>query len=150
MISSNRTAALTDHRVAKRTCKKKRARDDRNEHPQLRWKSASYWNHICLCRIQNLTMYKMRRRTKVPYTCDKSTQFSSQIVGYNFSCQRLSTTRQYCAEPSLLMACASLQNEHTNISGLITENWISICYIDSQGEWTQITIETQKSSKQKG
>ena len=95
------------------------------------------------------TMYKMRRRTKVPYTCDKSTQFSSQTVDCKFSCQRLSTTKQYCAETALLMACASLESEHTNISGFIAEIWISICYIGHQGEWTQITIETENPPNRK-
>ena len=75
----------------------------------------------------DFTMYKMRRRTKVPYICDKSTQFFKQTVDCKCFCQTLSTTRQYCAEPALLMACASLQSKHPNIFGFIAENWISIC-----------------------
>ena len=62
-------------------------------------------------KIVIFTMYKMRRRTKVPYLCDKSTKFCTQTVGRKFFCQTLS--RRHSTVQSrryLLPALASKAN----------------------------------------
>ena len=133
----------------KRTCKKKGARDDRNEHPQLRWKSTSYWNHICLSRIQNLQCIKWDAEPKRHTHATKARNFPLKLSAVNFpvkGCRRRGSTVQ---SRRYLWPAPACKKKHTNISGFIADNWISICYIGHQGECTQMTIETQNSPNTK-